>query len=82
MARTGTETQEDLAKRFGISQGEVSRIVSGELYADVLTGERERALRETLERAYADLMASIPREGSSGGLEDGRCHRLLAPQSA
>lgn len=27
----GTKTREDLAKRFGLSQGEVSRVVSGEL---------------------------------------------------
>lgn len=66
LARASTETQEDLAKRFGITQGEVSRIVSRELYADVPTGERERALRETIERAYAEARARIPVVDSSG----------------
>ncbi len=61
-ARTGTATQEDLAKRFGVSQGEVSRVVRGELYANVSTGDRERALTDSIDRAYAEMMARIPLE--------------------
>ena len=73
LARTKPEnqSQEELAKQFGISQGEVSRIVSGELYADVPTGDRERALTEAIERAYIDLMASIPVVGLPGSQEHG-----------
>lgn len=54
--------------RFGISQGEVSRIVNGELYAHVppATKEQEqiarkRVITEWVERKYARALASIPR---------------------
>ena len=69
MARTDTLTQEELATRFGLSQGEVSRVVvSGELYANVpppSTKEQEqiarkKAITEMVERRNAALMASIP----------------------
>ncbi|WNG45891.1 MarR family transcriptional regulator [Archangium minus] len=76
LARTGTFTQEDLSMRFGLSQGEVSRIVNGELYAHVppATKEQEQAARkkardEWIEREYARAMASIP-------LEDDRPPRM------
>jgi transcriptional regulator with XRE-family HTH domain len=69
LARTETLTQEDLSKRFGISQGEVSRIVSGELYARVPPSTKEqdqiarkKAILEAADRALAQLMASIPVE--------------------
>lgn len=68
MAREGFQTQEDLSKRFGISQGEVSRIVNGELYARVPPGTKEqeqiarkKAINEQVERLYAEAMARIPR---------------------
>jgi transcriptional regulator with XRE-family HTH domain len=68
LARTGNFTQEEVSTRFGLSQGEVSRIVNGELYAHVppATKEQEQAARkkardEWIEREYARAMASIPR---------------------
>jgi hypothetical protein len=52
----------------GISQGEVSRIVNGELYARVPPSTKEqeqsarkKAINERVERAYAEAMARIPR---------------------
>jgi DNA-binding MarR family transcriptional regulator len=68
LAREGLWTQEALATRFGLSQGEVSRIVKGQIYASVppCTKEqeqlaRQRAIVEQVDREYARLMASIPR---------------------
>jgi hypothetical protein len=58
--RAFPQSQDDLAKQFSISQGEVSRIVNGELYADVPTGEREQELIKAIERADAEMMASSP----------------------
>jgi transcriptional regulator with XRE-family HTH domain len=68
LARTDTLTQGDLAERFGLSQGEVSRIVNGELYADVSPSAEEQAqiarleaIAEMVDREYARFMASISR---------------------
>lgn len=73
-------TQEELATRFGLSQGEVSRVVSGELYANVPPSTKEqeqiarkKAITEIVKRRYADLMASIP------VVDDGPSQRKESP---
>jgi DNA-binding MarR family transcriptional regulator len=67
LAREGLLTQEALANRFGLSQGEVSRIVNGQIYASVPPGTKEqeqlarqRAIQEKIKRMYEELRASIP----------------------
>lgn len=66
LARTGLVTQEEVSKRFGISQGEVSRVVSGQLYAHVPPGTKEqeqiarkKAIAEWVEREGAKVEAFV-----------------------
>lgn len=47
-ARTSTLTQVNLAERYGVTQGEVSRILSGALYGNVEPSQEEVELENRL----------------------------------